>query len=168
MAKDLLPVTGEAMGMAGLADARRVAWVLAVALLGSGLVAMGFVIFPMQFGVTEWEVTVVLQAGMTASLGSIGWGLVLWLSLTGERSRWVAPVGAVLGVLVGVVALLGAMLVALDAPVVWPQVPAPGSSPAGFPVKAAIVKAISLAVVIAFFFLGSSITVLRSRVLSKD
>jgi hypothetical protein len=57
---------------------------------------------------------------------------------------------------------MGALLMVLDAPVVWSLVPAAGSSQEGFPLKGAVIKAMALSVVMAVSLLGSSWVVLRA------
>jgi hypothetical protein len=142
--------------------ARRLGWTLAVAVFGSGAITLGFVFFPVRFGAPEWEISAVLQGAMTAPLAVIGWAMMLWLGLTGERRTWAVRVGGILGVLAAVVALMGALLMVLDAPVVWSLVPAAGSSQEGFPLKGAVIKAMALSVVMAVSLLGSSWVVLRA------
>ena len=146
---------------------RWLAWVLGIALLLAGAVSQFQTLFPIRVGDAEWEVGAVGQAAATAAVGAIGWGIVVWLSLTDPRLRWLARVLGFLGVVLAVGAAFGALLVATNVPLVWSAAKASQSLARAAAYKSAAVKAASLAGLYALFFLTFSAAVIRASFTRK-
>ena len=146
---------------------RWLAWVLGVALLVAGAVSLLQTLIPVRLGDAEWEVGAVGQAAATAAVWAIGWGVVVWLSLTDPRLRWLARVLGFLGVAIAVGAAFGALLVGTNIPLVWSAAKASQSLARAAAYKSAAVKAASLSGLYALFFLSFSAAVLRTSFTRK-
>lgn len=146
---------------------RFLAWVLGLALVLAGAVTQFLILFPPRLGDAQWEVGAVGQAAATASMGAIGFGIIVWLSLTDPRLRWLARVLGFVGVVVAAAAGLGALLVATNIPLVWQAARASQSLAQAAAYKSVAVKAASLAGLYALFFLTFSAAVLRTSFTRK-
>jgi hypothetical protein len=93
--------------------------------------------------------------------------VVVWLSLTDPRLRWLARVMGFLGVAIAVGAAFGALLVATNIPLVWEAAKQSQSLARATAYKSAAVKAASLSGLYALFFLGFSAAVLRTSFTRK-
>jgi hypothetical protein len=136
-------------------------------LLVAGVVSLLQTLFPIRVGDAEWEVGAVGQAAATAAVWAIGWGVIVWLSLTDPRLRWLARVMGFLGVAIAVGAAFGALLVATNIPLVWEAAKQSQSLARATAYKSAAVKAASLSGLYALFFLGFSAAVLRTSFTRK-
>jgi hypothetical protein len=125
------------------------------------------ILFPTRLGDAQWEVGAVGQAAATASMGAIGFGIIVWLSLTDPRLRWLARSLGFLGVVLAAGAGFGALLVATNIPLVWQAARASQNLAQAAAYKSVAVKAASLAGLYALFFLTFSAAVLRTSFTRK-
>lgn len=126
-------------------DVRRLGVALGIALALSGLVSQVLTFYPPQWNRPEWEVAYVGE--FSATVGPLAMGLSL-LAALGLASKWVVArnLVAALAISVGVWSFVGAVIVALDLPLVLIAVRgAEGQAAAGFQVVA--FKAVGLAIV---------------------
>lgn len=133
----------------------------------AGAVSQLQTLFPIRVGDAEWEVGAVGQAASSAAMGAIGWGIIVWLSLTDPRLRWLARVMGFAGVVVAAAAGFGALLVGTNIPLVWAAAKGSQNLARAAAYKSAAVKAASLAGLYAIFFLSFSAAVLRTSFTRK-
>lgn len=117
------------------------AWLLAVTLLLAGLIGVGYTLLPPRLGSTEWEVAAFGQLAATMALPEIGLALLGGLSARSGCVRGAVVVAVLCSILAAVVSL-GALVMALNLPVI--QAVTAGGGDAGLRLRLLTLKTVGL------------------------
>lgn len=142
---------------------RVVAMGLGIALVASGAVSQALTFRNPRLGNPDWEVAYFGEFSATLSLVAMGMAILLVLGIAGGNrvTSFVLAVGLAL---LGAWALFGAVLVALDSPLVVEAARTATSLPQATGLKVVTAKAFALCAVYAVGFIGIAGFVLRTTI----
>jgi len=147
----------------GIRVSRVLAAGLGVALAGYGVVSQALTLRGPRLGNPDWEVAYFGEFSATLSVVAMGLAVLVVLGVAG-RNRGTSFLLALLLALLGAWALLGAVLVALDFPLVAEAARTATSLPQATGLKVVTAKAFALCAVYAVGFIGMAGFVLRTTV----
>jgi len=147
----------------GVRGSRVLATGLGIALLGYGVVGQALTLQNPRLGNPDWEVAYFGEFSATLSLVAMGMAILLVLGLV-EGKRVTSFVLAVVLALLGAWAMLGAVLVSLDFPLVAEAARTANSLPQATGLKIVTAKAFALCAVYAVGFIGIAGFVLRTTI----